>query len=184
MPSSGPSLDDLVAKLEEAERLVEGNEEAVRLLEEVKTGLKNYNLIAEAALEKLSTLDAATLARTVSAMRRREGLKRFFVLACSPWVASKAAQRVMQALWIVAASISFLMGVYLFFPPYVFFGASHGNFTSTIQKTLIVVSQNPGLLGAIDPIFKIVGFVMMAIAIVSLYQAHIISVHSKEIGNA
>lgn len=176
-------LENILEKIARVKEFVKESEEAVRILEEVEESLRKYDLLAYMAIKKLSRRNNVELAPVISKMKKDVNTKKFFLIASSPWIVNKTFQRLMQVLWIVTASIAFLMGIYLFFPPYIFFGQAHGNVTSTVQKTLMVISENPRLLAAIDPIFKIIGFVMMAIAIVSLYQAHLISVESKEIEN-
>ncbi len=176
-------IDNILLKLSKLKEIVKDNEEAIAILDEVEEGLKNLDMLTYMVIRKISAQDKFEIAPIVEKMKKDETTRKFFVIASSPWIVNKTLQRVMQGLWILTASISFIMGIYLFFPPYIFFGQGHGNATSTIQKTLLMISENPQLLAAIDPIFKIIGFVMMAIAIASLYQAHLISIASKEVEN-
>lgn len=176
-------IDNILLKISKVKEIVKNNEKAINILEEVEENLKNLEMLTYMVIRKISTQDKFEIAPIVEKMKKDGSTRKFFVIASSPWIVNKTLQRVMQGLWILTASISFIMGIYLFFPPYIFFGPGHGNATSTIQKTFLMISENPQLLAAIDPIFKIIGFVMMAIAIVSLYQAHLINIASKEVDN-
>lgn len=176
-------LDSILSKIRRVKEIVD-DEEALSLLDEVEKSLEDTERLTYMAIKKFSSKNKLEAAPAVEKMKKDEATRRFFVIASSPWIVNKTLQRAMQGLWVLTASISFIMGIYLFFPPYIFFGPGHGNVTSTIQKTFQMISENPQLLAAIDPIFKIVGFVMLAIAVASLYQAHLINIASKELENA
>ena len=75
--------------------------------------------------------------------------------------------------WVFAAGVFFIMGLYLFFPPYVFFSEMGGNAT-VVQRTLEVIYTEPFVLKAADFIFKLLGLLMLVMALASMYQAHII----------
>ncbi|RLE63861.1 MAG: hypothetical protein DRJ38_06545 [Thermoprotei archaeon] len=174
-------LGEMLEKTEKLREFLKGKEEAEKIIEEIEDFLKNPERVVVASVKKISKEKSKEeIVQIVDKMRKDEQTGRFMEVARHPWGGNKTLQLLMQGLWVITAAISFMMGVYLFFPPYVFFGKIHGNATATIQKTLELISKNPQVLAAIDPLFKIIGFVMMAIAIASLYQAHIISTFLKE----
>ena len=174
-------LGEFLEKAEKLKKIVKGNEEAEKIVEEIESFLKNPERVVVASVKKISRERSRDeIVQIVDRMRKDKQMGRFMEVARYPWGGNRTVQLIMQILWVITAAISFMMGVYLFFPPYVFFGRIHGNATATIQKSLELVSKNPLVLSAIDPLFKIIGFVMMAIAIASLYQAHIISTYLRE----
>ena len=174
-------IDNILEKIGELRGIIKDNEEAINILDYIEDILRNSELLATASVRKLSKeRSRRELKHIVDNMKRDKDVKRFIEVARYPWGTSRTTQLLMQVLWVIAAAISFMMGVYLFFPPYTFFGRIHGNATTTIQKTLELISKNPQVLSAMDPLFKIIGFVMMTIAVISLYQAHLISTYLKE----
>jgi len=174
-------IEVILSKTSELKKAVEGDEKATALVEDLEELLKNPEYLAVAGIKKLSKEKSLEeLTHVIDKMRKDEEVRRFIEISRFPWGANRTILLLMQFLWIITAAISFMMGVYLFFPPYVFFGRIHGNATATIQKTLELISKNPQVLTAIDPLFKVIGFVMMAIAIASLYQAHLLRTYLRE----
>jgi len=75
--------------------------------------------------------------------------------------------------WLVGAALFFILALYLFFPPYVFFMYMHANAT-ILQETLKVVYLNPRILGVADSLFKLLGILMMVMSVISMYQAYLL----------
>lgn len=75
--------------------------------------------------------------------------------------------------WLIGSALFFILGLYLFFPPYILFTYLHANAT-ILQETLKAVYLNPRILSAADALFKLLGILMMIMSIVSIYQAHLL----------
>lgn len=175
------SLDDIIEKVERLRNIVKDNGEAAEIVDYLESLLNDPERLTTICIRKMSREKSEReLSLIVDRMKKDRGVKRFVDIAKYPWSTNRTVRTLIQGLWIATAAISFMMGVYLFFPPYMFFGTAHGNATITLQRTLKLISENPQVLLAIDPFFKIMGFVMMAIAIVSLYQVHLISTYARE----
>ncbi|HDJ97187.1 MAG TPA: hypothetical protein ENG54_01830 [Thermofilum sp.] len=86
---------------------------------------------------------------------------------------SRRIQSLMFIGWIIGAAFFFILGLYLFFPPYVFFTYLHANAT-ILQETLKAVYLNPRILSVADALFKLLGMLMMIMSVISMYQAHLL----------
>ena len=75
--------------------------------------------------------------------------------------------------WLIGSALFFILGLYLFFPPYILFTYLHANAT-ILQETLKAVYLNPRILSAADALFKLLGILMMIMSIISIYQAHLL----------
>ncbi|HDI74388.1 MAG: hypothetical protein DRJ52_04220 [Thermoprotei archaeon] len=156
------------------------NDEALRILSELEEVLEKSDYIVILGVRELMKESEEELSRTLDRMRKDKDFRRFVEKARQPWRGNVTVARFLQVLWVIAAALAFMMGIYLFFPPYLFFGEVRGgNATAILKKTLEIVSKNPHVLMVIDPLFKVLGFVLMIIAILGLYQAHIIGTSIK-----
>ena len=167
-------LDEAIEELRTLRELAEGREEVLRAIDNIEDSLTNIEQLTLICLKRISR-DNEKMLMIVNEIRRDRELRDFAEYVKRPWIANKALALAVQLLWIAIAAISFMMGVYLFFPTYVFFGGTRiANSTAIIWSTLELISKNPQILAVVDPLFKILGLAMIAVAIVSLYQAHAI----------
>lgn len=161
-------------------KLIVKNDEALKILGELEEILEKSDYIIILGVRELMRESEEKISSTLDRMRKDADFRRFVEKARQPWGGNITLARFLQVLWVIAAALAFMMGIYLFFPPYLFFGEVRGgNATAIIERTLEIVSKNPHILMVIDPLFKVLGFVLMIIAILSLYQAHIIGTSIK-----
>jgi len=85
---------------------------------------------------------------------------------------SRSVATLVFAGWIMAAGMFFILGLYLFFPPYMLFTQMHANAT-ILQETLKAIYSDPQVLTVADMLFKLLGILMMIMSVVSMHQAHI-----------
>ncbi len=91
----------------------------------------------------------------------------------SPKIYSKRMLSLAFIGWLIGSALFFILGLYLFFPPYILFTYLHANAT-ILQETLKAIYLNPHILSAADALFKLLGILMMIMSIISIYQAHLL----------
>ena len=169
-------IDEIKLKIEELKKHVKDDRHLYNILNELENFLSNPSKVIAYGVYRLNKYeDKEKYIEILDRMRENEDIRIFSDRLLHSWKTSRVLRFILQVAWIVAAAVSFMMGVYLFFPPYIFFGRVSGNFTTILQRTMELVSKSPQILLVIDPLFKVLGFAMMIIAIISLYQAHLIS---------
>ena len=163
----GEALEDL----RELKEIVRGNEKAERIIERIEEILSDREGLVLDTLKALSQGGSEKeLAKLAKRMREDESVRQLINMAYG--VPSRFADILFWA-WVIAAGIFFIMGIYFFFPPYVFFSEISGN-TTIVQRTLEVIYTRPDILRAADFLFKLLGLLMLVMALASMYQAHAI----------
>lgn len=164
-------LDELSSRLSLLERKLEGDEEGLEALHEARDLLADPEPLALACIRRVVTRPGGAK-RLADALRREGEFREFVEYVRRPWIANKALATAAQLLWAALAAIAFMMGIYLFFPAYVFFGGGTTSSATLIQGVLELILKNPSVLRIVDPLFKVLGIAMFAVAVVSLHQAH------------
>ncbi len=165
-------LEYVLDRLKELKDLVRDNREAARIVEEVEEFLSSGERLAfEALKEATRGRSREELAELAENMRRDEDVGNFLDIASSVREGNGRLSTALFMAWVIAAAVFFIMSIYFFFPPYVLFTEMHGNIT-IIQKTLEMVYMKPEILRAADFLFKLLGLMMLAMAVASMYQAH------------
>ncbi len=173
--------DKFQEKIDKLRSIVKSNDEALKVISDIEQLLNKADYVIILGVKRLMKENREKFSHTLDKMRRDEDFRRFIEIARYPWGGNVTIARLFQILWVITAALAFMMGIYLFFPPYLFFGEVRGgNATALIERTLEIVSKNPHILMVIDPLFKVLGFVLMIIAILSLYQAHMIGTAIKK----
>jgi len=164
-------LEEALESLSELKELVKGNERAEQLIRRIEAVLSDKEGIALDTLRALSQGGSEKeLAELAKKMREDSSVRQLINMAYG--VPSRFADMLFWA-WVIAAGIFFIMGIYFFFPPYVFFSEMSGN-TTIVQRTLEVIYTRPDILRAADFLFKLLGLLMLVMALASMYQAHAI----------
>ena len=167
-------LKYVLSRIEELKDLIKDNRKAARIVEEIEEFLSSGERLAfEALKEATKGRSREELAEMAENMRRDEDVGNFLDIASSIREGNGKLSTVLFMAWVIAAAVFFIMSIYFFFPPYVLFTEMRGNITM-IQKTLEMVYMKPEILRAADFLFKLLGLMMLAMAIASMYQAHIL----------
>ncbi len=168
---SEDKLERVLSGLAKLRAKLSDDSEALQTIDEIESLLRDKEGLAFEALRRVSrgkTVD--DLVKIISSMESDADVRRFIAAAHS--VPGRYAPLLFW-LWVVAAGVFFIMGIYFFFPPYVLFTEMHGNIT-LIQRTLETVYAKPEILRAADFLFKLLGLFMLVMALASMYQAHLI----------
>ena len=123
-------------------------------------------------LEAIRSLNRDELNQLVERIRESQDrkLRAFRILLANPWMGERFSSILIQAFWVIIASLSLIAGIYMLTPA---FTVSEGGY-EYVSEFLKAIAERPEIIGVADPIIKLMGFAMLLVAVGSFYQAHLI----------